>query len=186
MTLTRTIRYKVTVIVAAAALVGLSPPAWSVRPDDDTISVPENDAYGQGLKAFDAEDWQGVIELMNHVVREKPWHDNAYSLLGFAHRKLGDFDSSLAFYDKALTLNPHNREALEYLGEAYLDMDQPERTEEILATLAVECERVAASFDDGDWKTECEEWVHLNAAYWAYVDGRPHSEEEEGAPSSDD
>jgi tetratricopeptide (TPR) repeat protein len=96
--------------------------------------------------------------------------------LGFAHRQLGDFDRSLAFYDKALTLNPHNREALEYLGEAYLDMDQPERTEEVLAKLALECERVASSFADGDWRVGCEEWVHLNAAYQAYITGRPRPE----------
>lgn len=44
-------------------------------------------------------------------------------------------------------------------------MDQPVRTEEILEVLAVECERVAASFADEDWQAECEEWVHLNAAY---------------------
>ena len=113
---------------------------------------------------------------MTEAVREKPWHDNAYSLLGFAHRKLGDFDTSLAHYDKALTLNPHNREALEYLGEAYLDMDQPEKTEEVLETLALECERVASSFPDGDWRTGCEEWAHLNAAYQAHLAGRPRPE----------
>lgn len=158
--------------------VGVSPSAWSVRPDDSTLgNLSEDDAYARGLKAFDAEQWQEVIDLMNDVVREKPWHDNAHSLLGFAHRKLGDFDVSLVHYDKALTLNPHNREALEYLGEAYLDMGQPERTEEVLATLAQECKRVAASFTNGDWRTGCEEWVHLNAAYQAHIAGRPHSNE---------
>jgi cytochrome c-type biogenesis protein CcmH/NrfG len=160
------------VVVVAAGLLCATPSAWSVRPDDSTIgTLPGDEAYAKGLEAFDSERWQDVIDLMSDVVREKPWHDNAFSLLGFAHRKLGDFDRSLAFYDKALTLNPHNREALEYLGEAYLDMGQPERTEEILATLVVECQRVAASFTDGDWRTGCEEWIHLRAAYQAHLAG---------------
>ena len=160
-------------MMLAVHLVGMSPSAWSARPEDDDEALPADDPYALGQKAFDAEDWQGVIDYMSEVVREKPWHDNAYSLLGFAHRKLGDFDNSLAFYDKALTLNPHNREALEYLGEAYLDMNMPKMTEEVLEALALECERVAASFTDGDWRTGCEEWVHLNAAYHAYVTGQP-------------
>ncbi len=158
-------------ITAAVVLVTAPPPAWSARPDDDESASIDDDAYSLGLEAFDAEQWQEVIDHMSDVVKAKPWHDNAYSLLGFAHRKLGDFDRSLAFYDKALTLNPHNREALEYLGEAYLDMGQPERTEEVLATLAIECQRVAASFTDGDWQAGCEEWMHLSAAYKAHIAG---------------
>lgn len=163
-------------LVATTVIVATSASVWSARPEDDTSALPEDDAYALGQKAFDAEDWQGVIDQMTLVIKEKPWHDNAHSLLGFAYRKLGDFETSLAFYDKALTLNPHNREALEYLGEAYLDMDRPERTKEVLTTLAIECERIAASFPDGDWQAGCEEWVHLNAAYDAHVTGRPRPE----------
>ena len=158
-------------VLAVAAIV-TSSAAWSARPDDDTSTRPADDPYAMGQKAFDAEDWQGVIDHMSAVVKGKPWHDNAYSLLGFAHRKLGDFDRSLAFYDKALTLNPHNREALEYLGEAYLEMGQPERAEGVLERLALECERVAPTFANRDWRTGCEEWVHLNAAYQAHLAGR--------------
>lgn len=167
-------RHLFAMITVLGAMAAVLPSAWSVRPDDDTVgSLSEDDPYVLGLRAFDAEEWQRVIDLMSDVVREKPWHDNAYSLLGFAHRKLGDFDRSLAFYDKALTLNPHNREALEYLGEAYLEMGQPERTEDVLTALALECERIAVTFPDGNWQTGCEEWVHLYAAYQAHVAGRP-------------
>ena len=163
------------VLTVLGTTIAVAPSAWSVRPDDETIdTLSEHDPYALGLKAFDAEEWQEVIRHMNEVVRKKPWHDSAYSLLGFAHRKLGDFDRSLAFYNKALTLNPHNREALEYLGEAYLEMDEPEQTEDVLSVLALECERIAATFPDGNWQIGCDEWVHLNAAYQAHLAGRPH------------
>lgn len=160
-------------VVAALLVTSLPQEAWSVRPDDDTSTLAVDDPYALGLEAFDNEDWADVIYHMTDVINEKPWHDNAHSLLGFAHRKLGDFERSLAFYDKALTLNPHNREALEYLGEAYLDMNQPERTEEVLERLALECERIASSFPNGDWQAGCEEWIHLNAAYQAHGGDAP-------------
>lgn len=144
--------------------------------DEDARALPADDDYVKGRVAFEREDWQSVIDHMAEAVRRRPWHDDAYSLLGFAHRKLGDFERSLAFYGKALMLNPHNRGALEYLGEAYLDLDDPERTEEILSRLAVACERVAVRFANGNWQTGCEEWVHLNAAYQAHIEGRPRPE----------
>ena len=144
--------------------------------DEDSRALPADDDYTKGRDAFEREDWQGVIDHMSKTISRRPWHDNAYSLLGFAHRKLGDYEKSLSFYDKALTLNPHNRGALEYLGEAYLDLDTPESTLEILSRLEVECKRIASRFPDNDWRTGCEEWVHLNAAYQAHIDGRPRPE----------
>lgn len=102
-----------------------------------------NENYDAGVDAFDRKDWPGVIEQMSQVITRRPWHDNAHNLMGFAYRKLGDYDRSLASYTRALSLNPHNRAALEYLGEAYLDLNQPERAEEILGRLELECKRIA-------------------------------------------
>jgi tetratricopeptide (TPR) repeat protein len=42
--------------------------------------------------------------------------------MGFASRKLGNYRQALVHYQTALELNPHHRGALEYLGEAYLEM----------------------------------------------------------------
>lgn len=148
--------------------------------DKDARTLPADNDYAKGRAAFELEDWENVIHHMTDAVKSKPWHDDAYSLMGFAHRKLGDFERSLRAYDKALKLNPHNRGALEYLGEAYLDLDQPGQTWKILSRLALACERVAARFADGDWRTDCEEWVHLNAAYQAHITGKPRPEG--GAP----
>ncbi len=161
----------------AMMLLLLAPQGMAAMIDDeDARALPADDDYAKGRIAFEQEDWQSVIDHMAEAVRRRPWQDDAYNLLGFAHRKLGDFERSLAFYDKALTLNPHNRGALEYLGEAYLDLDDPERAEEILSRLAVACDRVAAGFANGDWQTGCEEWVHLNAAYQTHIEGRPRPE----------
>ena len=165
-----------------AALVIAAPYAAAVMSgDEEARSLPADDDFDKGKAAFEREDWPLVVEHMTKAVERRPWLDEAFNLLGFAYRKLGDYDRSLDHYDQALTLNPHNRAALEYLGEAYLDLDAPEHTEAILSRLALECERVAARFPDGDWRTGCEEWVQLNAAYQAHIDGRPRPEQSWGA-----
>lgn len=130
---------------------------------------PTDDAYVEGKAAFDREDWPAVIEHMQRAIAERPWHDDAYNLMGFAYRKLGDYDSALQAYDRALELNPHHRGALEYLGEAYLELDRPELAEEMLDRLVVECQRIAVGAGEGDWQSRCEEWQDLNKAYQAYL-----------------
>lgn len=48
----------------------------------------------------------------------------AYSELGFALRKLGRYEQSLAAYDKALAIVPDYAPAIEYRAEAYLGLNR--------------------------------------------------------------
>jgi tetratricopeptide (TPR) repeat protein len=168
-----------TIAVGLALAVNLaSLPAGAIMGDEEIERAPASDPdYAAGVAAFDQGDWQGVLDNMTKVIERRPWHDNAHNLIGFAYRKLGDYDRSLEFYDKALELNPHNRGALEYLGEAYLDLDRPEQAEAMLERLETECQRIAPEVTDGGWKSGCEEWQDLKAAYDAYLaDGRSSEE----------
>ena len=122
----------------------LSTPATAITGGGGSEQAPSgDDAYAAGKAAFGREDWAEVIEHMTRVIAERPWHDDAHNLMGFAYRKLGDYDRALEEYDRALKLNPHHRGALEYLGEAYLELDRPELAKEMLDRLAAECQRVA-------------------------------------------
>ena len=157
--------WSITVIAPAGAITGDDAPP----PPGD----PARDAYEAGLAAFEAGDWQAVIDQMATVIEVRPWHADAYNRLGFAWRKLGDYDRALAFYDKALELDPHHRGALEYLGEAYLELDRPDDAQALLERLATECRRIANG--DGDWRARCEEWQDLQAAYDAWRGARPEA-----------
>ena len=135
---------------------------------DAESRAPTGDAdFDAGVSAFAEDDWQGVIDNMRRVVERRPWHDEAHTLLGFAWRKLGDYDRSLAAYDKALELNPHNRGALEYLGEAYLELDRPDQARAMLERLETACRRARGE----EWRADCEEWDDLKAAYDAHASG---------------
>ena len=50
----------------------------------------------------------------------------AWNGLGYSSRKLGDYKSALAAYDKALELHAGYPEATEYRGEAYLGLNRVE------------------------------------------------------------
>ena len=134
-------------------------PALAVASGDESTRAESSDAdYAAGQRAFDSEDWQGVLDNMGKVVERRPWHDNAWSRMGYAARRLGDFDLALAHYGKALDLNPRNRGALEYLGEAYLDLGRLDDAKIMLARLEAECKKVAVGFTNGGWNSGCEEW----------------------------
>ena len=148
-------------VIPAVAITGDDPGAWNAPSGDDEVDA--------GRAAFEREDWPVVIETMSKVIERRPWDDRAHTLLGFAYRKLGRYDASLAHYRRALELNPHNRGALEYLGEAYLELDRPEDALRMLARLESACRRVADPGDDA-WQANCEEWSELKTAYDAYLE----------------
>ena len=144
-------------------------PGFGVASGDESSRAASSDKdYAAGKRAYEAEDWQGVIDSMQKVVDRRPWHDNALSYMGYAHRKLGNYEQALSHYNRALERNPRNRGALEYLGEAYLDLGQPEKAKEMLDRLEAECKRIAIGFTNGGWKSGCEEWEQLLKAYTAY------------------
>jgi tetratricopeptide (TPR) repeat protein len=70
------------------------------------------------------KDWESAIEYYQTAVEKKPNFHEAWSDMGFALRKLGRMDESLAAYDKALKIKPDYPNALEYLGEAYLKLNR--------------------------------------------------------------
>lgn len=61
-----------------------------------------------------------ALGKFQQAVRLDPRMYQAWNYLGYAHRKLGDYDDALEAYERALALHPGYPEALEYRAEAYL------------------------------------------------------------------
>jgi Flp pilus assembly protein TadD len=92
-----------------------------------------------GRSAIEAGDWDGAVNAMQRAVAATPLNADAYNWLGFAYRKLGNFDASFAAYREALRLDPGHRAAHEYIGEAFLLTGQLAQAEAHLAELARLC-----------------------------------------------
>jgi tetratricopeptide (TPR) repeat protein len=138
------------------------PRADAVPSDAETLPpVPGESDYAAGLAAFERQDWRGVIDQMTKVIARRPWRDNAYNLMGYAYRKLGDYNRAIQHYQRALDLNPHHRGALEYLGEAYLEMGCMTQAQTALDRLEAVCKRTTDGQVQG---AMCEEWQDLKTA----------------------
>ncbi len=120
------------------------PPAQELTPEQRAIA-----AYNAGLehrdkawkleeqaaaggakaekKAMKAQKAFGkAIEKFRTAVELVPSFHQAHSSLGYALRKTGQYEESLAAYDRALAIDPRYTEAIEYRGEAYLGLDRLE------------------------------------------------------------
>jgi Flp pilus assembly protein TadD len=110
-------------------------------------SAQPND-YDLGVKSVQAGDYQRALVQLQKVVQAAPRNADAWNYIGFSHRKLKQFDQSLAAYQKALAINPDHRGANEYLGELYLMTGEPQKARGQLAKLQSLCPRGCEEYED--------------------------------------
>lgn len=156
--------------LALLACLALAAPAATAANMDSSgtaeTPAPSPD-YALAMDAWEARDWDGVALHMTKAVADAPQADMAWTRLGFAWRRLGNYDKSLAAYDQALKLNPANRGALEYLAEAYLQMNKLPEARAIAARLGKECQRASPSAAPDKYPEGCEELALLKKNFEA-------------------
>ena len=129
-------------MVGNAALANRDP-----MPEAEAEAAGINPDYTAAQKAIDAGDYDEANGLLEKVVAAEPGNAEAWSLMGYSHRKLQNFDAAFGYYGKALEIDPDNRTAHAYIGEAYLEVDQPEKAEEHLDRLGLICYLGCDQFD---------------------------------------
>jgi tetratricopeptide (TPR) repeat protein len=102
-------------------------------------SKPVDPNFNQAKAMIEARNYGPALPLLQQVVARDPRNADAYNLLGFATRKSGNAQGSLQYYTTALQIDPKHLGAHEYIGEAYLMLDQPQQAEQHLARLDSLC-----------------------------------------------
>src|SRR6266850_2444098 len=100
---------------------------------------PEDPQYTAAAKA---------IPLLEGVVSRDDKNADAYNWLGYATRKNGNPSASLPLYQKALAIDPKHRGAHEYIGEAYLMLDNLPKAKEHLSALNSLCMITCGEYRD--------------------------------------
>ena len=90
-------------------------------------------------KAIARKDYKAAIVEVNAILEKKPSFADAWNLLGYSSRKSGDFETAEVAYTNALKIDPNHTQAMEYMGEMYLTLNQPAKAEELLARLNKLC-----------------------------------------------
>ena len=67
--------------------------------------------------------------------KEKPKQPNTLNYLGFASRKIGNFEIAEKYYLEGLSIDPNHFGINEYLGELYVNTDRLDKAKERLKVL---------------------------------------------------
>ena len=84
-----------------------------------------------------AKNYDAAIVQLRGLIGTQ--HPDVYNLMGFALRKSGDQAQGMAYYNRALELDPNHKGALEYQGQLFVELGQPDRARANLARLQKLC-----------------------------------------------
>ena len=144
------------VAAAAALLPSTDVQAASSNSDDSDASASTTRDFDRGQQAFRDGDWQEAIAYFKKAVAGDAKNAEAYNLMGYSYRRMGEADPAFEAYAKALDLDPNHRGANEYLGETYLLVGDTEMAQAQLTKLKDLC------------GNQCRETVKLRKAIERY------------------
>jgi Flp pilus assembly protein TadD len=130
----------IAVALIAVAWLALWPGTGAADPaEDDAAATKLDPDYAAGKQAIDAKDWSTAITSLNSAALRDTRNADIQNYLGYAYRNAGQLDLAFRHYQRALQLNPRHRGAHEYVGEAYLSVNNLAKAEEHLAALHKIC-----------------------------------------------
>ena len=137
--------------IVAAVLLGLLP-GWPVAAIADPVTEDPNSAVdpdvAAGRAAIEAKDWPAAIRAFSAAALRDTRNADIQNYLGYAYRHTAQMDRAFEHYQRALQLNPRHRGAHEYLGEAYLLVNDLPKAEAHLAALEKICLIPCEEYDD--------------------------------------
>jgi Flp pilus assembly protein TadD len=147
----------IAVTLIAIAWFAVGPGTAAADPAEDAPEAVRLDPdYAAGKRAIEAKDWSTAIKSLTSAALRDTRNADIQNYLGYAYRQAGQIDLAFQHYQRALQLNPRHRGAHEYIGEAYLIVDNPAKAEEHLAALRKIC------------LIPCEEYADLEQKIAAY------------------
>ena len=94
------------------------------------------------------ERYEEALAKLERVLAGDEDNADAWNLVGFGLRKLGRYDEAMEGYARALAIDPRHTEAIEYLGELHLALDDLPEAERQLARLGEICRSGCEEYDE--------------------------------------
>ncbi len=122
------------VIVFILALTAPGADAWSF-----SFGSSDDPTYEEGRDLALKGEYKDAVGMLENVLKEDEKNSDAWNMLGFSYRNLGQMDLAWDAYEKALTIDPNHKGAHEYLGEWYLMQGDLSSAKAQLAKLGALC-----------------------------------------------
>ena len=149
-------------LIAFACVAALAAPPAFAEPFETNPNLSATDAdYAAGKQALEKKNWQEAARRFQRATVHDPDNPDLQNYLGYSYRNLKQFDLAFKYYKRAIELDPRHRGAHEYIGEAYLMVNDLPNAEKHLAALRGIC------------LLPCEELEDLEREVAAYKAKRP-------------
>ena len=97
----------------------------------------DESTYELGYTLAKSGDYTEALGVLRSAARQSD--PRVQTMIGFSLRKLGHVDEAMAYYTAALSANPNATNTRQYLGEAFLQKNQPGKAREQLALISGQC-----------------------------------------------
>ena len=130
------------ILIACASSMGFAAGSDSDSSDStgySTQGANKSKELREGIKLINRNLFEAALVPLALETMQNPKNADAWNYTGFALRKSGRHDEAMTAYDKALAIDPKHKGALEYQGELFLTLKQPDKAKANLAKLKQQC-----------------------------------------------
>jgi len=106
---------------------------------DGKANMVKSSDYYTAMKLIKNKSYNAAIKNLLKAEQHNKKDADIYNYLGFSHRKIGDLEKASIYYNKALTISPKHKGALEYQGEMFLTLGELPKAEANLKKLSKLC-----------------------------------------------
>ena len=119
--------------------------AWNACISQAKDGTSSDDLFYAGYWLARTGEYERALGYLTLADKNDP---RVVTYIGFATRKLGDVDGAMPHYQRALELNPNYSVARAYMGEAFLEKNEPAKAKEHLNEIADRCGTSCAEYRD--------------------------------------
>jgi tetratricopeptide (TPR) repeat protein len=120
-----------------------SKPAW-VCANKKAELLSDEDLYLQGVALAKDGHYDWALELLTSISDQND--PRVLNYIGYSHRKAGRIETGVAFYRKALRINPDFVLAREYLGEGYVAAGRIDLAQVELSEIGKRCGQTCSEY----------------------------------------
>jgi len=102
---------------------------------DEADWAPLDADFAAGKRALGAGEWKTAIAAFELAALREPDNADIFNYIGYAHRRLHEPERALAYFERAIAINPRHRAAHQHAGEFYASAGNLAKAREHLAAL---------------------------------------------------